>query len=114
MYKQKDILLIPIPFTDLTSNKKRPVLVLSNDEYNKTNQDILVSAITSNIEKRKYSVIIEKTDLSEGELKVKSMIRVDKIYTLSQKIVIKKFGAVNEKCFNQIIQKIHKLIESKS
>jgi hypothetical protein len=29
MYEQGEILLIPIPFSDLTSNKKRPVLVLS-------------------------------------------------------------------------------------
>lgn len=34
MYKQGDILLISIPFSDLSSNKKRPVLVLSNDDYN--------------------------------------------------------------------------------
>ena len=30
MFKQGDILLIPIPYTDLTTNKQRPVLVLSN------------------------------------------------------------------------------------
>lgn len=31
MPKQGDILLIPIPFTDLSSHKRRPVIVISND-----------------------------------------------------------------------------------
>lgn len=46
MYKQGDILLIPIPFTDLTSTKKRPVLVLSKDDYNSKTDDVIVSAIS--------------------------------------------------------------------
>jgi mRNA interferase MazF len=41
MYKQGDILLVPIPFSDLTSSKKRPVLVLSNSEYNSQTEDML-------------------------------------------------------------------------
>ena len=49
MYKQGDILLIPFPFTDLSSTKQRPVLVLSNTKYNESNQDIVVAAITSNL-----------------------------------------------------------------
>jgi mRNA interferase MazF len=32
--EQGDILLIPIPFTDLSSQKRRPVIVISNNEYN--------------------------------------------------------------------------------
>jgi len=31
MPDQGDILLIPVPFTDLSSQKKRPVVVISNN-----------------------------------------------------------------------------------
>jgi mRNA interferase MazF len=56
MYKQGDILLISVPFTDLTSSKKRPVLVLSNDEFNYKSEAIIVAAITSNVNDNPYSV----------------------------------------------------------
>ena len=91
MYKQGDILLIPIPFSDLTSSKKRPVLVLSNNDYNTKTEDIIVAAVTSNITSKEYSIFISDEDMQEGNLHVTSCIRVDKIYTLSQNIVINKF-----------------------
>jgi mRNA-degrading endonuclease toxin of MazEF toxin-antitoxin module len=30
-----DIVLVPVPFTDLTSQRRRPVIVISNDTYNR-------------------------------------------------------------------------------
>ena len=113
MYKQGDILLIPVPFTDLTSTKKRPVLVLSNDKYNDKTNDILVAAITSNISEKDYAVMISKTDLDIGELKVDSCIRVDKIYSLSQAIVINIFGKANSRIMNIVKDKLDYLISTK-
>jgi mRNA interferase MazF len=46
--KHGDIVLIPIPFTDRSSQKQRPVIVISNDEYTFTAPDLVVVAITSN------------------------------------------------------------------
>ena len=37
--KHGDIVLIPIPFTDLSAQKQRPVVVISNDDYNHTAPD---------------------------------------------------------------------------
>lgn len=48
MPEQGDILLIPIPFTDLSSQKRRPVIVVSNNAYNHKTADIVVVAMTSN------------------------------------------------------------------
>jgi len=39
MFDQGEILLIPVPFSDLSSVKKRPVLVLSNYTHNLSNRD---------------------------------------------------------------------------
>ena len=34
MYKRGEIVLIPVPFSNLSSVKKRPVLVISNTLHN--------------------------------------------------------------------------------
>ena len=110
MYKQGEILLIPIPFSDLTSHKKRPVLVLSKSGYNEKTNDIIVAAITSNIETRDYTVSICNDDLEEGALKVDSIIRADKLYSLSQDIIIKRFGKVHDEIIKKLIEKIQLLL----
>jgi len=113
MYKQRDIILIPIPFTDLSSNKKRPVVVISNDDYNLSSNDIIVIAITSNIEfSNDYCIPIDNSNLENGILPKKSIVRCDKIYTLSKDIIIKKFNKINFETFNLIQNKIDNLINT--
>jgi len=110
MYSQREILLIPVPFTDLTSQKKRPVLVLSNSEYNTASSDLIVAAITSQVTGKPFEVSLNNEDMAHGTLKVNSCIRADKIYTLSQDIVVKKFGQIHKSKFEQTKAKINELI----
>ncbi len=103
--------LIPVPFSNLTNKKQRPVLVISSNHYNKTTEDIVVVAITSQLKNLDYSVKIESKDLNEGELKVTSEIRADKVYTLSKDIIRKKFGKVNSKVLDDVRLNIKDLIK---
>lgn len=110
MYKQGDMLLIPIPFSDLTSIKKRPVMVLSNDQYNNQTEDIIVAAITSNIRGIEFEVLLEDENMLEGKLPKISCIRSDKIYTLSKDIIIKRFGKITSTKVLDVITKLNDIM----
>lgn len=101
--EQRAIVLIPVPFSDLSSIKRRPVLVLSNTAYNRGADDILVAAITSNLIAVAPGTIIMASDLSEGSLPVDSYVRVDKLYSLSCDIVIKQYGKLHKKTFDRVL-----------
>jgi mRNA interferase MazF len=95
MPEQGDIVLIPIPFTDLSSQKRRPVIVISNNAYNQRAPDLIVVAMTSNPILNAYSFTITSADLTQGKLNRPGTVRVDKIYTLEQTLIVKTFGRVN-------------------
>lgn len=83
MLSQRAIVLIPVPFTDLRAAKRRPVLVLSSTSHNKKSPDIIVAAITSNLASGGRTVGLGSGDFDIGSLPAQSLVRVDKIYTLS-------------------------------
>jgi mRNA interferase MazF len=55
---QGDIVLVPVPFTDLSSQSRRPVIVVSNDAYQSATQDFVCVAMTSNLSNEPYSFVI--------------------------------------------------------
>ena len=57
--QQRDIFLVPFPFSDLSQTKVRPVLILSKDTFNNSSQDVIVCSITSNIAKNPYKILID-------------------------------------------------------
>jgi len=107
--RQRDIVLVPVPFSDLTSIRRRPVLVLSNDGHNRRADDVVVAAITSQLTRGGYSVRITAADLEEGVLRRDSLVRADKIYTLHQSMIAKRFGRLKQNAFCRVLAQIDAL-----
>ena len=63
MYEQGEIVVAPFPFSDLSSIKQRPVLILSKNSDNKDFEDVITYGITSNLKNTKYSILIGNKDL---------------------------------------------------
>jgi mRNA interferase MazF len=94
LYNKWDIILVPFPFTDLSTFKRRPSLIISPEEYNQSD-DLIITFITSNIpfEKRigDYTILNWK----ESGLPKPSLIRM-KFSTINKSIVVKKIGILSE------------------
>jgi len=108
MYKRGEIILIPVPFSDLSASKKRPVLIVSNDNHNTSSFDIVVVAITSNLAQQGIS--LSNSDMSQGQLPKLSVIRCDKIYSLDRNIVVKSIGHVSNVIMDTVKAEIISLV----
>ena len=106
---QHEILLIPVPFTNLSSVKRRPVLVLSKTGFNRQSPDV-VAAITSNLAAGTGGITISSKDMDRGSRPTRRLVRPDKIYTLSKTLIVKRYGRLHPAAFGQVLTAIDGII----
>ena len=88
-----DIVLIPFPFSELTNVKIRPAIVVTEtkDKY----KDLILAAVSSQVSEKISAVeIIIEPDSLNG-LRMKSVIKVDRIFTLKSEKLIASLGKLN-------------------
>lgn len=111
IYKQGEVLLIPFPFTDLTSTKKRPALVISADWFNTSHSDAVCLAITSQdpgaVSRDECQVPTH--DLLVAGLLTPSKVKAGKIFTIHESLVVKKLGRLPDRTLRVVIQKFIEL-----
>src|SRR3989344_6658270 len=93
--ERNDIILVHFPFTDYSSAKLRPALIISA----RNKEDICVAFISSVI-----PAVLEETDFVLGEedkdfiltgLKKGSVFKMDKLATISKRMAIGKLGSLS-------------------
>jgi len=103
------IVLIPFPFTDLSASKLRPALVLHEGD-----RDVVVVFISSKIPPKlaESDVIITKNhpEFQLTGLKVDSVIKLDKIATLSKNLIIGEIGEIGKVIRDEVNRKLCKIL----
>jgi len=89
------IVLIPFPFTDLTSTKLRPALVLIEGEA-----DCVVAFISSKVPAQPSPTEIlipeDHEEFAGTGLKRTSVVRLDKVATVSKSLMLGEIGEIGE------------------
>lgn len=104
--QQRDLVLIPYPFTNLEEKKVRPAVIVSNKSFNEKCNDCIMVPLTSVIRENPFSVMISQENMDKGRLLKTSEIRIDKIFSIEKRLVRIKVGSVSNGFFNKIKQKI--------
>lgn len=103
-----DIVVLPFPFTDLTTTKKRPAVILSNIK----GDDYIMLQITSKNVRDDYAIPLLPTDFSTGSLHQESNIRPNKIFTLDKNLILYKAGHLNTSKMNICIENVCSIIKN--
>jgi len=108
IYQKGDIVLVPFPFTDLSTHKKRPGLVISSKEINEIG-DITIAFITSNLKSNPRPGDYLIKHWRKSGLPKPSMVRM-KFVSLSKELIIKKIGHLLDDERDKICESIKKFL----
>ena len=107
-YRRGDIVLVSFPFTDLSSSKRRPALVVSPDSFNQAMQDVVLAAVTSQgVEDS--ALTIEPSDCIDGILPKKSIVKPAKLFTMHTTLVLKKICTLGPEKLSVVLTELRQL-----
>jgi mRNA interferase MazF len=105
-YHRGDLLLVSLPFADVTKSKVRPVLLVQNDVANRFSGNLIVVALSSRVPKRllptQYKVTVGSPLAQQAGLVKDSVVDCGVIYTLAKSRVRRKIGSFSPQAMAQI------------
>lgn len=112
-FNQGEIVIVSYPYSDYKGIKTRPAIIISNDVFNRSYQDIILVPLTSVIRREGVSVILNSDDLSSGKLLRTSVARIDKLASIDKKRIKAIVGKIKEPIINIILEKCHTTLTKK-
>jgi len=113
MFVPGEIVIAAFPFTTLTGAKRRPCLVLAAGD---SSGDFLVAFITSNLDWSRLpsatSVVPAHPGWRQTGLKVASVVRADKLVTLSDAVIAGAIGSLPQDLLDDIRFKLKRLLHA--
>jgi len=109
-YKKGDVVLVPFPFSDQTTAKKRPAVIVSSNLYNDASSDIVIMAITSQIDKTIGIGECLIKDWQVAGLLKPSAIK-PAVSTIEQKLVFKKLGSLSHNDMSSVENALKKFFD---
>jgi mRNA interferase MazF len=101
------VVLVRFPFSDLSSSKLRPAIVLASAGKG----DCILCQVTSNPYSDPSSVELTNADFASGSLKRTSYARPTKLFTASEALLATTAGTLAPPAFRRVLDTIIGILE---
>ena len=106
-FTKGDVISVPFPFSDASTTKKRPALIIAQSDSN----NIILCPITSK-PGRDYEIKLEDKDFRIGQLNLSPCyIRPNIIATVVRSSVIRHIGKLKDDKINEVITAIIEILQ---
>ncbi len=95
-YSFGDVVLVPFPFTDQSTTKRRPAVIVSSAVYNGEQPDLIILAVTSQPSARQGLAEAGLRDWKRAGL-LKPSIFKPVVTTIDKHLVLRKLGALSDR-----------------
>ena len=103
-----DVVVVPFPFSDLSTVKRRPALVIAAPG----GDDVILCQITSQQIRDRYAVSIADTDFTEGTLRKPSNVRPNRLFSASTNLILYRAGHLNDPVVTSVIDRIVEILQA--
>ena len=93
IFDRFDVIVVPFPFSEKSGKKRRPALVLSNQEFNRSGHTIL--AMITSKSHHPWPGDREIGDLEEAGLPLPCIVRL-KLFTLDNTVILRRIGHLSD------------------
>jgi mRNA interferase MazF len=93
------IVVIPFPFSDLSSSKLRPAVIFADVGRG----DWLLCQITSNPYHDTEAIRVTDAEMAQGSLDRVSFVRPMKLFTANESLIVKRVAVLNDKTFRAVL-----------
>lgn len=109
-FQRGDIVLVPFPFSDLSTTKVRPAIVVSSSLYHTTEPDLILAAITSKVATAMEPLDYVLNDWQAAGLRYPSALK-PVLFTLDPARVLYCLGALTSSDLAQVNQRLRLALE---
>jgi len=98
--RQGEIYVVPVHFSDFSVQKRRPIIILSNDDFNRNSEDVIICMITSQLKGR--GILITDHHLKEGHLLKHSLVKTEHVHKMRKNLLGRKIGSLQPEAIRAI------------